>query len=58
MCWKVFELFYRDFGMDSYSGAAMKRGNEALNASSLQFFRSVKMLYHFIATTFYSAFNA
>jgi hypothetical protein len=33
----------------------MKRGDEALNASSLQFLRSVK---GFIATIFYSALNA
>jgi hypothetical protein len=33
---------------------AMKQGNEALNASSLLFLRSVK---RFIATIFYSALN-
>jgi hypothetical protein len=33
---------------------AMKRGNDALNASSLLFLRSVK---RFIATIFYSALN-
>ncbi len=44
-------LFYEDFGMNSYSvdiDEAMKRGNEALNASSLQFVRSVK---RFIASS-------
>ncbi len=33
----------------------VKRGDEALNASSLYFLRSVK---HFIATILYSALNA
>jgi hypothetical protein len=37
------------------SDEAMKRGDEALNASSLQFLRSVK---RFIATNFYSVLNA
>jgi hypothetical protein len=40
-------LFYRDFGINSYgvdSNEAIKQGDEALNASSLQFFRSVKRL--------------
>jgi hypothetical protein len=44
-------LFYEDFSMNSYSvdiDEAMKRGNEALNASSLQFLRSVKQ---FIASS-------
>jgi hypothetical protein len=39
-----FDLFYDDFCMDLYSvdsDEAMKRGDEALNASSLQFLRSV-----------------
>jgi hypothetical protein len=39
-----FGLFYDDFCMDLYSvdsDEAMKRGDEALNASSLQFLRSV-----------------
>jgi hypothetical protein len=47
-----FALFYDDFCLDLYSVAsdeAMKRGNEALNASSLQFLSSVK---RFIATVF------
>ncbi len=38
-------LFYEDFGINSYtvdSDEAVKRANEALNASSLQFFRSIK----------------
>jgi hypothetical protein len=38
-------LLYGDFGMNSFSfdsSEAMKKGNEVLNASSLQFFRSVK----------------
>jgi hypothetical protein len=38
-------LFYEDFSMNLYSvdiDEAMKRGNKALNASSLQFSRSVK----------------
>jgi hypothetical protein len=34
---------------------AMKQGDEVLNVSSVQFFRSVK---RFIATIFYSALNA
>jgi hypothetical protein len=37
-------LFYEDFGMNSYSvdiNDVMKRDNEALNASSLQFLRSI-----------------
>jgi hypothetical protein len=40
-------LFYRDFGINSYgvdSNTAIKRGDESLYASSLQFFRSVKCL--------------
>jgi hypothetical protein len=40
-----FALFYDDFCMDLYSfdsGEAMKRGDEALNASSLQFLSRVK----------------
>ncbi len=44
-------LFYEDFGRNSYSvdiDEAMKRGNEALNASSLQFLRRVK---RFIASS-------
>jgi hypothetical protein len=44
-------LFYEDFGMNSYSvdiDEAMKRGNEALNTSSLQFLRSFK---RFIASS-------
>jgi hypothetical protein len=44
-------LFYEDFGMHSYSvdiDEAMKRGNKALKASSLQFLRSVK---NFIASS-------
>jgi hypothetical protein len=44
-------LFYQDFGMNSYSvdiNEAMKRGNKALNVSSLQFLRSVK---RFIASS-------
>jgi hypothetical protein len=46
-----FALFYSDFCMDLYSVAsdeAMKGGNEALNASSLQFLSSVK---HFNASS-------
>jgi hypothetical protein len=42
---------YGDFGMNSYSvdnNEGMKQGDEALNASSFQFFRNVK---HFIAAT-------
>jgi hypothetical protein len=37
--------FYEDFCMNSYSvdsNEVMKQGNEALNASSLQFLRSIK----------------
>jgi hypothetical protein len=62
-----FELFYGDFCMDLHSvvsDEAMKRGNEALNASSLQFLSSVKRfiasslqfflsIKRFIAVTFY-----
>ncbi len=39
-----FGLFYGDFCMDLYSvdsDEAMKRGDEVLNASSLQFLRSI-----------------
>ncbi len=39
-----FGLFYGNFCMNLYgvdSDEAMKRGDEALNASSLQFFRTV-----------------
>jgi hypothetical protein len=69
-----FGLFYGDFCMDLYavdSNEAMKRGDEALNASSLQFLRSVNAsLLHrydlllsvkrFIAVNFYgkTSFNA
>jgi hypothetical protein len=48
---KSFALFYGDFCIDLYSIAsdeAMKRGNEVLNASSLQFLSSLK---HFIASS-------
>jgi hypothetical protein len=62
-----FALFYGDFCMDLYSVAsdeALKRGNEALEASSLQFLSSVKRFItsslqfflsvkRFIAVTFY-----
>jgi hypothetical protein len=41
--------------MKQSSNEAMKRGNEALNASSLQFLSSVK---RFIATIFFSALIA
>jgi hypothetical protein len=47
-----FALFYGNFCMDLYSvdsDEAIKRGNEALNASSLQFLSSVK---RFIVTIF------
>ncbi len=50
-------LFNGNFIMTLYSvdsDGVMKRGNEALNASSLLFLRSVK---RFIATSFYSALN-
>jgi hypothetical protein len=49
---ETFAPFYGDFCMDLYSVAsdeAIKRGNEALNASPLQFFHSIK---RFIAVTF------
>jgi hypothetical protein len=52
-----FVLLYGDFCMNPYSvdsDEAMKRGDEAFNASLLQFLRSVK---RFIATIFYSALN-
>jgi hypothetical protein len=48
-----FAMFYGNFCIDLYSVAsdeAMKRGNEALNASSLQYLSSVK---RFIATVFF-----
>jgi hypothetical protein len=48
-----FGLFYDDFCMDLYSvdcDEAMKRGDEAFNASSLQFLSVVK---RFIATIFF-----
>jgi hypothetical protein len=48
-----FALFYGNFYMDLYSvdsDEAMKRGDEALNASSFQFLGSVKC---FIATIFW-----
>jgi hypothetical protein len=69
-----FDLFYGNFCIDLYSVASdetMKRGNEALNASSLQFLSSVKRFIalslkfflsvkRFIAVTFYgtTSFNA
>jgi hypothetical protein len=46
-----FALHYGDFCIDFYnvdSDEAVKRGDEALNASSLQFLRSVK---RFIASS-------
>jgi hypothetical protein len=64
--WKSFALFYGDFCMDLYSvdsNAAMKHQTlhrfnfeVSLNASSLQFFLSVK---RFVADTFYgkTSFN-
>ncbi len=42
---ETFALFFGDFYMDLYSvdsDEGMKRGDEALNASSLQFLSSVK----------------
>jgi hypothetical protein len=53
MCLDCFALFYGDFCMYLFSvdsNEAMKRGDEALNVSSLQFLSSVKP---FIAVTFY-----
>ncbi len=47
-----FALFYGKICMDLYSVARMKRGNEALNASSLQFLSSWLTLHRFIATVF------
>jgi hypothetical protein len=52
-----FGLFIGDFCMDLYSvdsDEAMKRGDEAFNASLLQFLSIVK---RFIATIFFSALN-
>jgi hypothetical protein len=52
-----FALFYGDFFMDLYSvdsNEAIKQGNEALSASSLQFLSSIKC---FIATIFVLALN-
>jgi hypothetical protein len=46
-----YALLYGDFYMNSYSvdsNKAMERGDEALNASSLQFLRSIK---RFIASS-------
>jgi hypothetical protein len=51
MSWKVLLCLFGDFCMDLYSvdsDEAMKRGDEALNASSLQFLSSVK---RFIASS-------
>jgi hypothetical protein len=45
MCREMLLCFYGDFCMNLYfvdSDEAMKRDDEALNASSLQFLRSVK----------------
>jgi hypothetical protein len=69
-----FALFYGNFCMDLSSvdsNEAMKRGDEALNASSLQFLSSIKLFIasslqfflsvkRFIAITFYrkTSFNA
>jgi hypothetical protein len=52
MSWKVLLCLFGDICMDLYSvdsDEAMKRGDEALNASLLQFLSSVK---RFIATIF------
>jgi hypothetical protein len=49
--WENFALFFGNFCMDIYSvdsNEAMKRGNEALNASLLQFLSIVK---RFIASS-------
>jgi hypothetical protein len=49
--WEIFALFSGDFFMEFYSvdrDEAMKRGDEALNASSLKFLSIVK---HFIASS-------
>jgi hypothetical protein len=51
LCWDSFGLFYGDFCLDLYSvdsDEAMKRGDEALNASSLQFLSIIK---RFIASS-------
>jgi hypothetical protein len=67
MCLESFALFYGDFFMYLFSvdsNEAMKRGDKALNASSLQFLSSVKpfiasklqvflCVKRFIAVTFY-----
>jgi hypothetical protein len=74
MSWKVLLCLFGDFCMDLYSvdcDEAMKRGDEALNPSSLQFLSSVKRLIasllrfflgvkRFIAVIFYGkpSFNA
>jgi hypothetical protein len=53
MRWKLLHWFFGDFYMELYnvnSDEAMKRGDEALNASSLQFLSIVK---RFIATIFF-----
>jgi hypothetical protein len=49
--WEIFAFFSGDFLMDLYSvdrEEAMKRGDEAFNASLLQFLSIVK---HFIASS-------
>jgi hypothetical protein len=61
MSWKVFLCLFGDFYMDLYSvdsEEAIKRGDEALHASSLLFLSSVK---RFIASSlrfFFLALNA
>jgi hypothetical protein len=56
-----FVLLYGDFCKNSFSvdsNEAMKRGDEALNASSLQFLRSIKRFIASLLQFFYSALNA
>jgi hypothetical protein len=48
MSWKVLLCLFGDFCMDLYSVDS----DQALNASSLQFLSSVKLLHRFIATIF------
>jgi hypothetical protein len=67
MCWVSFTLFSGDFFKDLYSvdsDEAMKRGDDALSASLLQFLSIIKRfiglllqfflsIQHFIAVNFY-----
>jgi hypothetical protein len=59
MCWVSFTLFSGDFFIDLYSvdsDEAMKRGDEALSASLLQFLSIIKASSLYYAN-FFSAFS-